>query len=212
MVDKSTGGDAIAKDNRWTAWCGVTYTIQNSNSYSGSDQRKANACKDFGRLFGRPHEKSSKIWQGRRGNDRKEQDGIGQWVRNYRHLFGGKGNSTTKASSSRTNHTGHTPPPAPKPSGPLTINKMIVDSDDEEDADFKLADSEDDGEGSDSAGQTTMGEDEEEEGLKPENHPLLRPGAMPKMSRAAVDMVVGMMEQDLVGGPEEGDDEDELDD
>jgi len=109
---------------------------------------------------------------------------------------------------------------------------MIVDSDDEEDADFKLGDSEDDGEGSDSASNDgsdndgsgedddvdgsdvdAEGEDEEEEEeLKPENHPLLRPGAMPKMSRAAVDMVVGMMEQDLVGGPEEGDDEDELDD
>lgn len=133
--------------------------------------------------------------------DGKEQDGIGQWVKNYRHLFGGKGSSTasqpTKASSSRASPS-HTPLPAPKPSGPLTISKMIVDSDDEEDADFELADSDDDGggrsdtssneedsgddpEAGDSGNDAEGGSDEEEEDLREENHPLLRPGAMPKM-------------------------------
>ena len=57
------------------------------------------------------------------------------------------------------------------------------------------------------------------EELDPAHHPLLRPGAMPRMSRAAVDAVVGMVEQDLMGGArrgmqadDESEEEDELED
>lgn len=42
--------------------------------------------------------------------------------------------------------------------------------------------------------------EEEDEDLDPARHPLLRPGAMPRMSRAAIDAVVGMVENDLMGG------------
>ena len=42
-------------------------------------------------------------------------------------------------------------------------------------------------------------EDEEEEDLDPKHHPLLRAGAMPRMSKAAMDMAIGMATADLVG-------------
>ena len=43
-------------------------------------------------------------------------------------------------------------------------------------------------------------DDDEVQELNPKHHPLLQPGAMPRMSRAAVEAVVGMVEQDLMGG------------
>ena len=60
-------------------------------------------------------------------------------------------------------------------------------------------------------------DDHEEEPLDPKHHPLLRPGAMPKkISKAALNAVVGMMEEDLgmtaAAAGEGGDEEDELDD
>ncbi|KAJ4481229.1 hypothetical protein J3R30DRAFT_3288069 [Lentinula aciculospora] len=155
----------------------------------------------------------------------KEQEVINQWVRKYRYLFGtgscddgGRGEGVTQAQAQ---------------AGPLTINQMIVDSDDEGDDDFNPENDGGSGSGSESGSgdedqeyeeQEGEGEDvdadadaegesedeEDEEGeLDPAHHPLLRPGAMPKMSRAAVDVVAGMVEQDLLGGQGE---EDELDD
>ncbi|KAI0351199.1 hypothetical protein OH77DRAFT_957732 [Trametes cingulata] len=121
------------------------------------------------------------------------------------------------------------------------------DTEDSEDSDFTMdssdeedeGSSDDDKSGSDASGQEgdgDEGEDEDGEGnasddvtgnegeeeeaeLDPKHHPLLRPGAMPRMSRAAVDAVVGMVEQDLMGGGRRGqvedseeDEEDELED
>jgi hypothetical protein len=56
-----------------------------------------------------------------------------------------------------------------------------------------------------------MDEDGDDEELRVENHPLMRPGAMPRMSRAAIDMVAAMVEGELVGDGED-DGEDELED
>ncbi|KAK0210383.1 histone chaperone Rttp106-like-domain-containing protein [Desarmillaria ectypa] len=145
--------------------------------------------------------------------DGKEQDGINQWVKRFQGAFGKK-----KGEENR---------PAPLPAtGKMTI-MQIRDESDEEDEDFKddeqeeaTSDSgdEEDGDGGDEGGEGgTEGSDDEdasgdedEEVLKEENHPLLRPGAMPRMSRAAIDMVVDMVEEDMLGGDE--DEEDELDD
>ncbi|KAL0579223.1 hypothetical protein V5O48_002785 [Marasmius crinis-equi] len=166
--------------------------------------------------------------------DAKEQDGINQWVRQHRHLFGlREGNK----------EAGIAPPSPPKttagteavPAKPFTLSQAQFDSDDEEDEDFAASSDDESGSGSssDEDGDGGSGgregdddddadgdDDEEEEGeeeeLKPENHPSLRPGAMPKMSRAAIDMVVDMVEGDLahtVAAREESDaEEDELDD
>ena len=60
-------------------------------------------------------------------------------------------------------------------------------------------------------------EDDQEEPLDPKHHPLLRPGAMPKkISKAVLNAVVGMVEEDFgmtaAAAEAGGDEEDELDD
>ncbi|KAG1816795.1 uncharacterized protein BJ212DRAFT_1480648 [Suillus subaureus] len=66
---------------------------------------------------------------------------------------------------------------------------------------------EEDNRGSDANGEES-GEESEEE-LQEAHHPLLRPGAMPRMSKATINAVIDMVNEDLVEGSEE---EDELDD
>ncbi|KAF9078721.1 hypothetical protein BDP27DRAFT_1310061 [Rhodocollybia butyracea] len=144
----------------------------------------------------------------------KEQEEINQWVRKYRHLFGLK-----EGSSAPTKSAASSSKPQPSSAGPLTINQMIskMASDDDKDGDGE-ADTSDSGsglddedEGDEDAEADSDNEDEEGDGsLDPRHHPLLRPGAMPKMSKTAMDMVVGMVEEDLVGGGQL-DQEDELD-
>ncbi|KAJ7325567.1 histone chaperone Rttp106-like-domain-containing protein [Mycena albidolilacea] len=137
--------------------------------------------------------------------DGREQEGINKWVREHRELFG-------------------------KPKQPGGSAMQVQDDSDEEDGDFEVDsesdggsagtsesddDSDDGGDGSgseeaeDSDGDN-MDEDGDEE-LKAEHHPLMRPGAMPRMSRAAIDMVAAMVEDELVGDGED-DGEDELED
>ncbi|KAI0311467.1 hypothetical protein OF83DRAFT_756856 [Amylostereum chailletii] len=70
-------------------------------------------------------------------------------------------------------------------------------------------DSGSDEEEADESGAESGQESEGEEDLDPKHHPLLRPGAMPKMSRAAMDAAVGIVLHDLTGEQSE---EDELDD
>ncbi|KAF9265116.1 hypothetical protein L218DRAFT_184339 [Marasmius fiardii PR-910] len=172
--------------------------------------------------------------------DAKEQDAINQWVREHRHLFGkraGGGGGTGIASSIESQNIDSKPTGAKDGGGPaktFTLNQAQFESEDEEDADFEASSEEDagsdsssdgDGEGGDAEGEDEEEEEdaegddmEEEKELKPENHPLLRPGAMPKMSKAAMDMVVDMVEGDLAratgsGAPSDGEaEEDELDD
>ncbi|KAJ3780758.1 hypothetical protein GGU10DRAFT_368618 [Lentinula aff. detonsa] len=188
----------------------------------------------------------------------KEQEAINQWVKKYRHLFGARerdGGATTTTEATRTSKPIHSKSQSSQPhnpssvsrsqtqtqaqAGPLTINQMIVDSDDEQDESFDPSNdgssvsgsesgSDDEDENSDdeqegeedadadadadadgeSADEDALDGDEKE--LNPAHHPLLRPGAMPKMSRAAVEMVAGMVEQDWMGA--EMMEEDELDD
>ncbi|KAG6908803.1 hypothetical protein DXG01_003250 [Tephrocybe rancida] len=130
--------------------------------------------------------------------DSKERAGIEGWARTFRNLFGKK-----------------------KVVGEAKTIKQIEDDSDEEDEDFEMDTDEDldgseatssdsdgsgdeDGsegsaEGSDVEGE--LGSDDEGE-LTAEHHPLLQPGAMPRrMNRAVIDMVVGMVEDDMMGGP-----------
>ncbi|KAG7087414.1 hypothetical protein E1B28_013382 [Marasmius oreades] len=166
--------------------------------------------------------------------DAKEQDAIHQWVREYRHLFGkrggGGGEMEIVSPPENKNPTSST---AENVGRGKTLNQAQFDSEDEEDQDFQASSEDDSGSNSssDEDGEGdghAVGEDEEEEEedaegdeveeeeLKPENHPLLRPGAMPKMSRAAMDMVVDMVEGDLARasgvGARSDVEEDELDD
>lgn len=75
-------------------------------------------------------------------------------------------------------------------------------NDKDEDAEGDEDEGEDDAEGS--VDDLKEEEEEEEEEFDPTHHPLLRPGAMPKMSKAALEMAVGIVENDLVGGSAQG--------
>lgn len=156
--------------------------------------------------------------------DGKEQEGINQWVRHHRHLFGQKPAQTEKVlPSGQVNAS---------VANAATINAaQLGDESDASDESFDADSDDDDGgsatssdssgdEGGNASGAESgaesaegeetdgEGEDDEDEDLRPENHPLMRPGAMPRMSRAAIDAVVGMVNDDLMGGrASEGEDE-----
>lgn len=160
--------------------------------------------------------------------DGKEQEGITRWARQHRHLFGKR----------------DVPPAEDKGKG-KAVAPVADEASDEEDSDFvdeassdggsATSDSESesgdaqsveegDAQASDDEEEAGEEEDDEEEDdeegeLDPARHPLLRPGPMPKLSRAAMNMVVGMVESDLLGtgssgkqGASESEEEDELDD
>ncbi|KAI9058272.1 hypothetical protein FKP32DRAFT_1659482 [Trametes sanguinea] len=164
--------------------------------------------------------------------DGREQETIGRWIKTHRHLFGKPAtpeNSTPSINGGAVDIKGKGKAVAEDPRN--------EDTEDEEDSDFTMDTSDDesssdesdeeDGSGAEGGGSDEEGdasddatgdEAEAEEDLDPKHHPLLRPGAMPRMSRAAVEAVVGMVEQDLMGtgrsAAQAGDseEEDELDD
>ncbi|TFK93953.1 hypothetical protein K466DRAFT_580416 [Polyporus arcularius HHB13444] len=171
--------------------------------------------------------------------DGREQEPIGRWVKARRHLFGRVSGPT----ASNGEDGGAGPSTDGKGKGKAKTHDedpRAEDTEDEEDSDFEIDSSADedgseDSESGSDASQDGGGEDEEgdasddatgdemdvedeEKELDPQRHPLLRPGAMPRMSRAAVEAVVGMVEQDMTGGgraaaaDSEGDEEDELED
>ncbi|KAH7925002.1 hypothetical protein BV22DRAFT_1034513 [Leucogyrophana mollusca] len=167
--------------------------------------------------------------------DGREQDPISAWVRQRKSLLGKEPSApldTSKVVESSSNGKQRSAPKAPI-SG--AANGAAWDDSDSDDDDYELdssvdlgqsssssseesddegAEAEDGsesgGEGSDAGGGS--GESGEEE-LNPANHPLLRPGAMPRMSKAAIHAAVDMVNEDLMGGGEEsGEEEDELED
>ncbi|KAJ7202456.1 histone chaperone Rttp106-like-domain-containing protein [Mycena haematopus] len=134
--------------------------------------------------------------------DGKEQDGIGKWVRERRELFGKAkilGAGAVHVQDDSDEEDGDFETDSDSDGGSASDSSSGEDSDDESGSE----------EAEDSDGDN-MGENGDEE-LKPENHPLMRPGAMPRMSRATIDMIAAMVEDDLVGDGE-ADGEDELED
>ncbi|KAK2464122.1 hypothetical protein APHAL10511_003870 [Amanita phalloides] len=152
--------------------------------------------------------------------DSREQEGITQWVRSHRHLFGRKGPGKEENQKARS--------PAKAYAGAMTIHQFGGASDDE-DEDFEM-ESEDEDSGSGSSSESdeeydkgeesgaqdsdAEGSDEEVEELKEEHHPLLQRGAVPRMSKATIEMIVSMVEEDFRGGKgaASSDEEDELED
>jgi hypothetical protein len=151
--------------------------------------------------------------------DGKEQEGINQWVRHHRHLFGqkppqnGNGHADHRASGNIGNV-------ATIKAGQLgdesdaSDESFGVDSDDSDGGSATSSESSEEDENPSDAGsgaESTDGEDtggECDDNMRQENHPLMRPGAMPRMSRAAIDAVVDMVNADLIGeGASEGEDE-----
>jgi hypothetical protein len=153
--------------------------------------------------------------------DGKEQEGINQWVKHHRHLFGQKlvqhGNGFLDG---QPGGSGNVPTIRAAQLGDesdASDESFDMDSDEDDGGSATSSDSSD-GEGGDASdagsgaesveGEETDDGEGEAEDLRPENHPLMRPGAMPRMSRAAVDAVIGMVNDDLMGrGPSEGEDE-----
>ncbi|KAF7970342.1 hypothetical protein HWV62_24306 [Athelia sp. TMB] len=147
--------------------------------------------------------------------DGKEREGINQWVRQFRNNFGKKPVQNAQGVASGSSNV-----PAA-----ATLAAAQLDESDASDESFEGSDSDDGGsassesDGGSDAGSgdesvegeesDAMGDNEGEnvEDLRPENHPLMRPGAMPKMSRAAIEAVVGMVNNDLMGEESEGEDE-----
>ena len=158
--------------------------------------------------------------------DGREQDPIDAWTRHRKHLFG-KSPAAAASSSSQTASGGKEARPKRLANG--TVQGAAWDDSDSDDDDFEVASSEDlehsstdesEGEGGAGSGDEDGGqnsesveesgeEQSEEEELDEARHPLLRPGAMPRMSGAAIDAVVDMVHRDLVNDASE--EEDELD-
>ncbi|KAG1767370.1 hypothetical protein EV702DRAFT_1147171 [Suillus placidus] len=164
--------------------------------------------------------------------DGREQDPINGWARQRKHLFGkGSAPPPSKAASGKKATTEG----EPSIGGNTATNGPAWDDSDSDDDDYEIASSEDidnssssdseasdigsgsqpddgseeeDNRGSDDANGEESGEESEEE-LQEAHHPLLRPGAMPRMSKATINAVVDMVNEDLMGGSDE---EDELDD
>ncbi|KIM41978.1 hypothetical protein M413DRAFT_141913 [Hebeloma cylindrosporum] len=147
------------------------------------------------------------------------------------------GSSKSSNSSAKDRKVHH-----PSSSGPLTIRTLQDGDSDSEDGDFEDSsvedldgsermseeegddssdeDSSNSGEGSgvdhdaDADNDNDMDTNDDDGPLDPAHHPLLRPGAMPRMSKAAMEMAVGIVE-DAFGGASDGnevEEEDELDD
>ncbi|KAG8215447.1 hypothetical protein J3R82DRAFT_9061 [Butyriboletus roseoflavus] len=164
--------------------------------------------------------------------DGREQDPIHAWARNRKHRFGKSlaVSSPSVLTSSSPTISGSKEERRYHLSKNVSVNGLAwcdSDSDDEfevassEDLEHSTTDSDSDGceggagTGDENASQSEGGREsgdesseEEEEELQEAHHPLLRPGAMPRMSKAAIDMVVDMVHGDLAD--DAGDEEDEL--
>ena len=150
--------------------------------------------------------------------DGREQDPINAWARNRKHLFGKAVSSLSGSSSQTANSSSNNKEARPsQPNG--TVKGPAWDDSDSDDEDFEATSSEDlehsasdsdssEGEGGDENGGQSesaeeSGDEPEEEELQEAHHPLLRPGAMPRMSKAAINMVV----VDPIGDGSEEEDE-----
>jgi len=165
--------------------------------------------------------------------DGREREPINSWVRNHRHMFGSDGSpSLDKKGKGKEKEVVKS---KSIPSGPLTIQSLPDESDDD-DEEFRVdgvsdldgsegSSSEEsaaeegsvEGEDDDGDAGSDLDEDEDTNGeLDPAHHPLLRAGAVPRMSKSARDMVVGIVEEAFMGSggqdDDELDEEDELDD
>ena len=163
--------------------------------------------------------------------DGREREGISEWVRNYRNSFGGQSSTVDKGKGKEKAST-DLPKTKNKPAnaGPITIRTLQEDSDDsdedfsddvsdldgseatsgEENSDSEDGGGSDDHEGDEDEAEASGKEDEEVEELDPAHHPLLRPGAMPRMSKAALQMAVGIVEDAFTGGATKAEEEDDL--
>lgn len=148
--------------------------------------------------------------------DGREMENVNSWIRRYRKQFGKALGAVGLDGAAKKDIKGK----GKAKEDPQDV--MAVDEDDSDASDEEYAapsdsdggepssDSEEEGEGGDSEGEAEESDEGDLEGeveeLDPAHHPLMRPGAMPKMSKAAMNAAVQMVMGDMVGS-----DEDELD-
>jgi hypothetical protein len=149
--------------------------------------------------------------------DGKEQEGIRAWSKEKSHLFGVKEALSSPKGKSRASDA---VPPEGDDSDAEDSSFATVSSDSGSPT-SDSSESEQSAEDAEESAEEDGGDDDEthesiEDELKPENHPLMRPGAMPRMSKAAMDMVVGIIEDDLMTATgnhdHESEEQDELED
>lgn len=148
--------------------------------------------------------------------DGRESENVKKWVRTYKHLFG-KPKTAMKSDKGKGK--------AKETEDEKARDSDASDSDFEEpsesDGGEPSSDSDDENEGEAGEGgaeATDASSDNDAEGesegeLDPARHPLLRPGAMPRMSQAVMDAAAAMLTNDMMGKPlayEEEEEEDEL--
>ena len=154
--------------------------------------------------------------------DSREREPITAWIRSHRHLFGTNGTSPDKGKGKEKQKVQH-----PISTGPLTIHS-IPDEDDDEDEEFTAEVSDLDGSEATSDSGSNSGSDDERNGtgddadadaehsdgeesdLNPAHHPLLRPGAVPRLSKAALNMAVGIIEDTFMGDGSQDDQEEDI--
>ena len=153
--------------------------------------------------------------------DSKEKEGIKKWVQQHQHSFNtaGDGGSSTERNASE---------PKVVSTGPLTIHNL-GDANDSSDEDFTASTDDDsnlstsdsdsgdseganddeaeESEGENASTKSGVSGEEGEEELGSEHHPILHLERFPRVSKAAMDMAITMVVDDMVGG---NDEEDEL--
>jgi hypothetical protein len=174
--------------------------------------------------------------------DGREQDGIRAWVRRFRGKFGMGEDEVAKVNGRAVDKMGGMSARLKEGVGKEkekdAVTGMEVDEgDSDSDSNFEVSssnydsgspssssdedeegkggsDKEEDGSGSEGDDEEGGGGSDEEEELDPARHPMLRPGALPRMSKAAMDLAADMVLGDLMSRPtaEDEDEEDELED
>lgn len=200
LIGKSEGVRVIGGSGR-TCTVVLTRKSVSDNEDVGDDEEDMGVETEFGMV------------------DSREKPGIEGWVRRFRGFFG-KAIEEEKGGNMKGDESRKT-------------IMQIEDETDEEDEDFEMStdeldgseatssDNSDDGEdGDDGSGEEDDesedgggdDHDQDQEELTEEHHPLLRPGAMPRrMNRAVIDMVVGLVEDEMMGTPHEDPGSDEED-
>jgi hypothetical protein len=150
--------------------------------------------------------------------DGKEQDAIRDWIRNFKGSFGAKDGQRSNGASTTKEVTAASKPETSQAMAARTAFTNLELGSDSEDDNYETdsdnshggssalgsssedSDAEDDGDDSASEGEAQeSGEVGDEKELDAAKHPLMKPGAMPRMSKAAMEMVVSMVEDDLMG-------------
>lgn len=149
--------------------------------------------------------------------DGRESENVNTWIRKYRHQFGrprdvkGKGKARADPQDEEVAERNDESDASDEDyAAPSESDGGEPSSDEESSDDDEGARTVDEGDAEESGEDDDNEDANEEEELDPARHPLLRPGAMPKMSKAAMQAVVAMVTQDVLGSKEDdADDEDD---